>query len=435
MITFQLVGSTTNETMSSSKDKFLFGYYLFMLGVFLLLTHPNASYNILFRFAYLGMLVVPLLFNPRFVPFVISCFYGTSMNACYSLLPESFEFCIAIILVLFILHWKSMNFSYGEIKFLLAFFVYSLLISIVNYDIQQNFIQIGFVVILLYPFMKKEDDVQLLAIGICLMTLALAIMFFRFFYYYSFSVGINDEFERGSWQNLNMLAGAIACGLPLSLALLLNEIKGWQTKLFKGLLIVYAIFILFTLVMISSRGALIAAVSSSILLISFSKIKVWIKFIVFAAIIILIFLMFNHHFFDLFIYRLFDESTTDTAGGRIVIWQNKLNPFFNDSVLTQLFGMGRDNCSYYGGYKSTHNDFVTAIVGFGFIGFFLMAVFVLAPLFKAIKQNIFVIGSLVLFIVLECFVLEPYYRGYLPFWILYILVLKLAVLQRQEQIV
>lgn len=417
-----------------SKDRFYLIYYIVLLGGLLLLTHPNASYSILIRFAYLGMLVIPLFFNPRFTPFVITCFYGTCKNACYSLLPESFEFCIAIVLVLFFLHLKKLNFRYGEIKFLLIFFVYSFFISLFNSDLQQNFLSVGLVAILLFPFIKDEEDVKLLAVGFCLMSFVLAIMYFQNFSYYSFSVGKEDEFERGTWQNMNVLAGAIGCGLPLSLALLLNVIKGYKPKTLRIFLVANVVLLLFTLATLSSRGALIAAATSSVLLILFSKIKTRYKLLIIIGMAFLALFMVFNGFFDLFIYRMTEESSSETGGGRTIIWQSKLNPFFQDTFSTQIFGMGREKCVNYGVYYSTHNDFVTAIVGFGFVGLLLMVLFVLSPMFKARKQNFIPIGALVLFMVLECMVLEPFYRGYLPYWMFYVLLMKLVTVQRQSQL-
>lgn len=434
MITSQIVGDTTNISSSSSKDKYLIGYYLFMLGVLLLLTHPNASYNIVIRFAYLGMLIVPLLFKPRFTPFVIICFYGTCKNACYSLLPESFIFCILIVLILYIIHIRELSFKYSEIKLMLLFFAYSFLISMFNYDMQQNFISVGFVAVLLYPFLKDEDDVRLLALGFCFMSFVLAIMYFQNFDYYSFSVGKDDEFERGTWQNMNVLAGAIGCGLPLSMALLLNVIKGEKPLLLRVFLIINVIFIFFTLVMISSRGALISATSALIILILFSKIKLKYKLLIVISAIIVVLYMFYGGFFNLLMYRMTEESTAETGGGRTVIWESKLIPFFNDDISVQLFGMGKEKCTYYGGFKSTHNDFVTSIVGFGLFGFLLMIFFILAPLFKTSRWNFIQIAAFTLFMLLECMVLEPFYRGYLPYWMFYILVIKLVNIQRQTQI-
>lgn len=425
-----------NENIShqiTNKDRFYLIYYIVLLGGLLLLIHPNTSYSILIRFAYLGMLVIPLFFNPRFTPFVITCFYGTCKNACYSLLPESFEFCIAIVLVLFFLNLKKLNFRYGEIKFLLIFFVYSFFISLFNYDLQQNFLSVGLVAILLYPFIKDEEDVKLLAVGFCLMSFVLAIMYFQNFSYYSFSVGKEDEFERGTWQNMNVLAGAIGCGLPLSLALLLNVIKGYKPKTLRIFLVANVVLLLFTLATLSSRGALIAAATSSVLLIIFSKIKTRYKLLIIIGMAFLALFMVFNGFFDLFIYRMTEESSAETGGGRTIIWQNKLNPFFQDTFSTQIFGMGREKCVNYGVYYSTHNDFITAIVGFGFVGLLLMVLFVLSPMFKARKQNFVPIGALTLFLVLECMVLEPLYRGHLPYWMFYVLLMKLVTVQKQSQ--
>lgn len=415
----------------SNSDRFFVVYYLFLWGLLLLLIRPNSSYGLAFRFVYFGLFIVPFFFKPKFLPAVIVCFYGVCDYGFYSLLPDSYIFLFGVVLVVFVLNVKKLNINSKEISCFLLFFVFTFLVSLINHDFDQNFIRTGLLFLLIYHFIQNKSDLWLLSMGLCLMSFSLALLYVNNISYYSIQIAKTD-FETGAWENVNVLAGCISLGLPLSLALLLGIIKGYNNFFLKVFLIIACILITFTVVSIASRGALFAGIGSSVLMILFSKIKTKTKIISFVIALFVLIVLFQNGVFDYVIYRMTELGTTSTAGKRTIIWSTKLNAFHNTSIVTLLFGMGRHKCDHLGVYYSTHNDFVTSIVGFGYCGFIIFLSMILVPIIYSKKQNVINTIVLSLCLIIECTVVEPIFRGYIPFFAYYFLILKKTWLDKQE---
>lgn len=430
----QYVFLKKNSVRRKSLDRYYLVYYLFMFGVLFFVTMPNAHYASVIRYAYYGAIILPLIFNARFVPFVITSFYGTSINACYSFLPESFSVCLLTVLLLFFLCLKDLQLKYGGLIAMLLFFSYTVLLCFLFGDSEQKFILVGLVAILLFAFIKNEKDIQLLAFAFCLVSLALAVMYFINFRYYMVFTGLQDEFATGSWQNINNLAGSIACGLPLSLAFLINVLKCEKSWFCKSFFIVNSLLILFTLIVISSRGALFSATFASIVLILFSKTPRRYKILLLVLFVSLAIYVFFQGYMDYLIYKLSAKENTESLGGRTRVWNEKMSDFNGRDAITMLFGMGRTGCSRLGlSYSfSTHNDFLTAFLGFGFFGVVLFLITLITPLSMVRKSDLILVFVLTMFLAFECFVLEPIFRGYFLFWVFYILIVRLAFVKRKK---
>ncbi len=237
-------------------------------------------------------------------------------------------------------------------------------------------------------------------------------------------------FERSTWINPNVFGGMIACGGIVSM--------GYITKMFfikieKYIIIFSIITVLFaipTLILNASRGAFFAFCSASALFIIFSKTKVFYKICFIILIASFAGFLFYNGTFDLLIYRLNGEDSTMTFGGRRTLWFDKLKLFSEFSVLELLFGIGWSNCNELSNEMSTHNDFVTALIGFGIIGFILFLIMLLIPIARAPRDKKISVIVLTLFLMLECSVLEPIFRGYLVFLIFYFFILKYATIKQ-----
>lgn len=404
-------------------------YYIIMMVPLVMATTPDASYSMIIRMGYFILLLLPLFNNPQFTPFVFLAFYGFADNACFCFLPDSYLIRYAVVLGLLFLNGSRNSFNVNQVIPYIVLLFYTYLISLFYNDSGEVFLNTSFYALLLAPFIKDEKDVSRLAIGFCLMSGALAVSYYLNFSYFAVDYGLDEDFERGSWQNLNVLAASIGCGLPLTVAFLIDVLKWERSRIFNWLLIGNAVIILLAILSMSSRGAAIAAMGSSLLLFLFSpkyknKYKVWTVVGLAAA----VFLLYELGFFDLLYYRMTSGDTTGTLGSRTEIWATKLQAFSEQGFLSQFFGIGRNNTINLGVYFSTHNDFLTSLIAFGYVGFMLFLVFILFPLFRARKdkKDLF---FLLLFVVMECFVVEPFFRGHFHFWMFYLMLNKMAVLK------
>ena len=125
------------------------------------------------------------------------------------------------------------------------------------------------------------------------------------------------------------------------------------------------------------------------------------------------------------------DDTVDTGGDRTTIWQAKLLEFSELDVATQFVGIGRRACVALAGFMSTHNDFLTAMIGYGYFGLVLFSLLIVYPLIKAPKRSKKAIFILSIYMVIECSVLEPIFRGYLFFLMFYMFTLKYVLIERR----
>ena len=405
-------------------------YYLIMMVPLVLLTRPEASYSMVLRIGYFMLLVIPLLKNPQFTPFVILAFYGFSDNACFCFLPDSYLIRFAVVIGLLFVSSKRFRLDLKPLRFYLIFYLYALLISLLYGDTHQLFISTGFWALLLFPFITDEKDVNRLALGFCLMSGALSVSYFMNFNYFAMGYGINEEFERGGWQNLNVMAACVGCGLPLTVAFWVGLIKREKSKFSNWLLIANAFVILLALLSMASRGGAVAAMGSSLLIFLFSsKFKTKHKIWAVLGLVIFVFILYRLNYFDILLYRFSNAETTGNIGNRADIWDVKINAFFQQDFFSRLIGIGRNNTINLGVYFSTHNDYLTSLIAFGFIGFLLFMAFILYPIMEVGKTGKKTLLLLALFVIMECIVVEPFLRGHFHFWVYYLMLSEMAFIK------
>ena len=143
--------------------------------------------------------------------------------------------------------------------------------------------------------------------------------------------------------------------------------------------------------------------------------------------------------FELLVFRM-ESDTAYTAGSRSLIWAEKLNAYTNDlGFLHYLIGVGGRTGAEAIGYSaeianmSTHNDFVSAIVGFG-VPCFLYFIYLLCyPFLYMPKGHTRIVFAVItLFVVIECSVLEPMFRGYVTYVMFYIFLYSYCVYERNR---
>ena len=412
-------------------------YYLIMMLPIVLLTRPEASYSLVMRIGYFMLLVIPLLQNPQFTPFVILAFFGFSDNACYSFLPESYWIRYALVIGLLLLSRRYYKMDVSLLSKYYVFYLYVLLVSMFYGDIDHPVIQNALLALLLAPFITNEKDISRVAIGFCLMSVALSLSFYLNFAYFVVEYGIGKEFEMGSWKNPNSLGAAIGCAIPMIVAMSVDVIIIRKNMLSKIALIASGIVCFMTLLSLGSRGAFMAVVASSLLLLMFSSNlkrnqKVGLVIIVTFVVIAL----YYWNVFDLVVYRftqLESLGSTEELGGRAETWKIKLEAFACVDSWRQLFGMGIGNTISLGIFKSTHNDFLTSLIAFGIIGLMLFLIFLFSPIVRGGVKEKKPILFLLLFVVMESMVVEPLFRGYFHFWLFMIVLYKMSHLRARSR--
>lgn len=392
------------------KNLWILVYYAAMAVLTFKMMKPEIEYSNGVRLVYMFFVFMPLCFAKGFTPMVVTGFYWLSFCSFCPLFPQEITYTGIAVLLLSLVNRALPRIGSGVIPVIMYFFTMSML----HYDFELSWMLWWsvLIVVLMSAYLISFDDLENFAYGfiVCSLMISLFFIIFRENFISSYF-----RMDRVSWINPNMLGATVGTGILMSMGLLFsNRGKGIIIRF----LLVSTIFLsLSVLLMNASRGALASTMVSCLILILLNK-KVKFKYKV-ATIIcgIGVFIyMLNNSFLDMLIFRMEDEGTLETGGSRLTIWGKKLDAWANFNIFSMLFGVGEVECFNVGWQHKTHNDFVTALVAYGFIGFVLFTSFLFYPLlhkfsWKKTKELL----PYFAFLFLECMVLEPIFRGYVFF--------------------
>lgn len=291
--------------------------------------------------------------------------------------------------------------------------------------------------LLCVSFIKKKEDFENVSVGIMCASLGICLIYILFAKYFLIRISSEAQggYERAQWLNPNELAGMINCGGILASAYLTGAIKYDTNSVIFRIIAVLTVLLVATVNFINaSRGGTMTFFLISTMFLLYSNVKFKYKLIVGIIGFSLLIYAFQSGLMDTLIYRMGDENL-GTASGRTDIWDTKIKLFFNSSFIEQVFGIGLIDTvklGYTDGY-STHNDLVTALVAYGYIGFTLfLSLFV--KLYKSVpRHNKKLIMIFLLFFLLESSSLEFFFRGYFIFIVLFIYIYKYALMNRNDE--
>lgn len=403
-------------------------YYLLLSGLMFLLLRPGVHVASPIRIGLMFLALLPAFSRPEYLPFCMTCIVGISSNAFYDILPTSPGYYLIIILLLYVNYKKRSGF------FLNAFGIYSvfLLFSLAHGDFPV-FLTWGLIAVILADFIKTRSDFGNLVIAFMIASFIPSLLFLMYQDFFNVDYGSMDEgLQRAYWMNTNRFGAAIAAGGVMAVAYISGLLNVTRTESLRILSIITIVLAIPTLVLNASRGAIFAFIIPSLIVFLLSEVKTVYKLTSFAIIALVLYHLYARtDMFELLIARMQDD-TFETGGDRTTIWENKLSKFLEYDFATQFVGIGRSACVRLAGYMSTHNDFLTAFIGYGYFGLFLFSILIAFPFIKAPKRSKKAVFVLSLYIVIECFVLEPIFRGYLFFLMFYIFTLKYALLERKK---
>lgn len=403
-------------------------YYLLLGGLMLFLLKPGVNVPFVVRAGLMFLVLFPAFSRPEYLPFCMTCMVGISSNSFYQIVPTDPGIYLVIIIILYINYKKRSGF------FLNAFAIYFifLLFSLVHGDFP-TFLSWGLVAVILADFIKEKKDINNLMLAFIVVSFILSLLFLLYRDQFTVDYGrLDEQLERAYWTNSNKFGAAIAAGGVMAVVYLSGLLQIEKKRALTFLSIGTIVLVFPTLVFNASRGAFLAFILASSLAVVFSKMRTDMKV---TLIVISAFLIYNMYMgsdmFELLRARV-ESDNTETAGSRTTIWQRKLSAFSDYDVATQFVGIGRSACVHLGGYISTHNDFLTAFIGYGYFGLILFSMLMAYPLFYAPRRLKKVVLVLSVYMVIECFVLEPFFRGYLFFLMFYIFTLRFVMIEKKS---
>lgn len=248
---------------------------------------------------------------------------------------------------------------------------------------------------------------------------------------YAEKYNFTSEVMRSYYVDPNYQGGALGMGIVFAIYLLLNNTStnSGQTKVkalwLRVLCIVGIIVPMVVLFTLASRGALLAVVVASALMVAISNTKSHVKIGFVLLGIILVAYSYSNNYMDLLIVRM-QEKSMSTGTHRTEIWASKLDAFTRDNnLLHWLFGIGKMNSWQLGEYKNAiggaafHNQYLAMLVNYGIVGFCGFIYLMVLPIVKATKGKRMIVSILMLYLAVICLTLEPLTTAFPAFYLFY----------------
>lgn len=416
--------------MGSSQKNLYLAYYSIIVAITFFIYVNMIDTTSVIRAAYSLAVILPTIWNVRLLPLVTTCFWGVSLCMFTPLFPSTTAIVIFAIVIVLIFNQTKCRFRVDIILFLIAsyYVLNDIFFDAILFQLETSI----FITILLMTCVNDEEGLFYMSWGFVLMSLLISTIYIftykNFIYNYS-----NSGIDRAVWINPNYLGGHISLGAVTAIWLLFNNEICKRKKSLKFLLIFSIAICMLVLILNASRGSLLSCSVAFLWYLFMSKGKLKVKILTALAIVIFLWFLYTHNYFDLLLYRL-ESDTTETGGGRTIIWAAKLNQFFNiDGWFTPFWGVGQISCEQMAIFIKTHNDFVTAIIAYGIIGILLLLLLYCRPLAIVSKKQRNQLLGLILFLMIESFVLEPLMRGYLIFILFYGFLFEFAIVNKSKK--
>ena len=180
----------------------------------------------------------------------------------------------------------------------------------------------------------------------------------------------------GTVTDANEFASFFAIVLSIVTILMFRSTK----KIYKVLLIVFALSGVYVVLMSGSRGALLATIVAVLVTLLVGNRLTLRSVLVILVLGILFVFVFNAYLIELIpkdtLARISIEAITkDNGSGRSYIWKSAFRKFFDGNVFNILFGYGYGGINVPNGYGSMtstmHNQFLQNLIAYGIIGFCL----------------------------------------------------------------
>lgn len=421
---------------------FIFLFYAVMMAILLSWTDPVNPPPEAWRYTFLGVLMIPFLFDGSVLTIaIISIFYTISYYGyAFSYMPQRIMTYVAIIIICIITNRKIK--LYNKIEGWRSFVVFGVYVIILN--LIASFSPIiangGSVLFcLFFPFFISKDwrgSVKVLEHSFIIISIIMSIQYLAIGDQAILVANQDDSgLTRTGWTDPNHYASIIGMGVVISIMLLMErkEQTFFPFLYYGGAIVISLMVVLLN----ASRGATAAIALSVLLLLFKSKIKTTYKLLIAVLVVAMLIALNDYGYFDLLKVRV--EAGDGSAGGRTAIWSNKIDGFLaTGNPLELLFGVGFEKGLVLGTNMPTsfHNDYICAFVDYGLVGFILFITMLIMPVIKAPKIYRPIILALAAYLWVVGFTLSPLTEGFVPYYIfLFYVFVKMQMFREQEKII
>lgn len=291
------------------------------------------------------------------------------------------------------------------------------------------------IIVVAESFFLVNDSLQLrlLAFSFAVISLVLSLEFI--FVGSRFIIDVNTldgTLERKGWTDPNYFGSILGFGIFTSIVELIT--KKNDSKKIRYFYLLTVLVSLYTLFGTASRGAVVALICSSLILLFVCPLKKSYRLGVILTSFLILFVMFKLNMLDLLILRF--QSDAGDAGGRTEIWIPRMNAFFNEcSPIQWMFGLGTDAAMRLGTnqFIGFHNDYLSVLVKYGFVGLFCLLGLLLKPvLSSSINKGIVAAG--IVYMSLCMFSIEPFTGGQWGCLYFYLYIILLSQVKYEKSV-
>jgi hypothetical protein len=380
----------SEKTFGLENSNFSKPVLLYYLGLYFIQIISLSIFEVnpdFWQYPFTLAIFIPLIYFVDFTPFVFSLFFVTDQ---YFITEETFLISGNKIILLFLITLvygfirKGVPLKNKDFIFVVIFILYLFVIDkFFNVSIFDNayFLNIS-TILILFVYLNKKSAFVLLNYGLILSSFVVAISFIIIFIQKGQQL-YGVKFSDGGFRDPNYLSSVIGVGYILSISYIFSLIEN-QTKKIAWPHYVVAFFCLFAIILSGSRGSFLSVVITTVIVVV-SRIKrssIWSSAIFLSLFGIILYALVQYGFFDLLLYRFFEEDSFDTASGRTLILDQLIQNFGNLQFEEKLFGGGYGSFAKLTTDMDPHNDLASIITSYGILGlgiFLLMLLRLLKP--------------------------------------------------------
>lgn len=417
--------------------KFFFSYYGFLLLILVSWTNVYALPPLMLRLLFMTAVIIPLcinrskMFSVVFLTFIVI----SAVSFAVSYMPVDGLYILITLFICF-LFFRTAKIYPLSIPLGLKLLCIEAIIVDLFYSgevlVAYNWLCL---IVIAYFFLDTRESkiVHFMAFSFVLISFVLSLEFILVGDKFISDVHtVLGDLDRKGWTDPNYFGSVIGMGIVAAIIeLMINPKIGKKSKCFICLSILLS---LYTLVSTASRGATVALILSSIILLTLSPIKKTYKLVGGVSFIIVLTIMYASHMLDLLILRF--QSDAGDAGGRTNIWIARLDAFMTQcSEFEWLFGVGKERAMVLGTgrYLGFHNDYLGVLVMYGFVGFIFLLSLLMYPIIRA-NTNRWIVFAAITYVSICMFTIEPFIGGQWGCLYFYLFCLVLAQVFHEKKL-
>lgn len=388
-------------------NKYIYIWYLLLHFVCLSWTNIGlVEPPAVLRFIVTLGVFLPLVKYFWMAPAIFILFVGLRFNsvAPFGYIPQSwsvYEYLILFVAILHVAIFKNEKiFSFSRSQILL--FVFLFLIDLINIQPFSKMFLFCLMLFMLYNSIQNRKSLNLTVLSFIILTITLSVYYFVFAKEFTAAYFGSHE-ERATWVDPNYFGVLLGCGVILASAYIYRSINVNLNIVYRILFITCIILGVMVVALQASRGAMLAVAIAMVTQLLFSRTKLYLKFLFLFATIVGVICLFQSDYFNLLITRI--EEDGGTGSGRTEIWASKLTEWSENPL--NYFGTGYyGSVLYFKPYNfDCHNEYVSIIINYGFIGISILFVSVYKLL--CIVRNRAFIWSVAFFVLTAFMTLSP----------------------------